>query len=130
MTLVEALKRIHGAGKSAAVWRPGMRVVAPAMFAGWLPGRAHEDGRWRWDEGRVWEDGPGNAEIDTEDPATIGCLAATAREVWGQPGLYASFGPLNGAPCWVVVGKGWMRLGATEGEAWANAIILAAEELS
>lgn len=97
-------------------WMPGMRWIA-------MVGRVHDP---------VSEPYPG-AVPDLTDPATVGCLLALAREVWGDPGAYARGSDAHGWTTYVLVvagdatgawpcSKHWQ---ATEGEALAHAILAA-----
>jgi hypothetical protein len=121
VTLAEALKALHKARRISAAWLPGMKTN------GWM-----YMGRWGIACG-----GGSFLGVDTHgvqpgdpcltDPATVGCLAALAREATGEPLLVAQHSEyLPGGPGWAVVGNGWARSGTTEGEAWAAALIAAA----
>ena len=56
------------------------------------------------------------AEPDFDDPATLGCLVAVVREVWGGSPLSAEWSHVHDA--WVVLGG----TGNTEAEAWVAAL--------
>ena len=111
-------------------WRGGMRYrLSPAH-------------PWTRYEGDDASDGDGNpcreseptmrsplVQIDLTDPATAGCLAAWAREAYGDPNLHAA---PTGAR-WQIRTGGWRRRpavaeGPTEGGAWAAAIIAKLEQ--
>jgi hypothetical protein len=73
------------------------------------------------DDLRGWTPYPG-AEPDFTDPATVGCLLATAREAWASPTLFAR----AAASGWTVMrGRGMGRL--SDGETEADALIAALE---
>ena len=59
-------------------WVAGMRVFNPEMPRIWYP-RVGDDRKPRH----------GFLLPDLSDPATLGCLLALVREVWGLPGLVA-----------------------------------------
>jgi hypothetical protein len=44
---------------------------------------------------------PYNAQPDTEDPATLGCLTQRARDLWGDPRLHVR--SITTGPGWMVV---------------------------
>lgn len=150
MTLTEALHRLHRAGKIRSPWLPGMKLVG--AYADY-PARVHAFGerpfdtedvvaeeplRW-WVEPETRDGGPykGPYLPDLTDPATVGCLAALAREATGNPTLMVDCddarSKARGAPVWHAFS--W-RAGTpdyprfdTEGEAWASVLIRAAEAL-
>jgi hypothetical protein len=124
VTLAEALKALHKARRISAAWLPGMKTN------GWM-----YMGRWA-----IACAGGSFLGVDTHgvqpgdpcltDPATVGCLAALAREATGEP--YLSVESVLTAARGIV----WMAstprqfLGPerpTEGEAWAAVLIAAAE---
>lgn len=128
MTPAERLARLP------ECWRPGMLSLqygVPARLVG-------EDdlGRWNaWDRSGVWVRYSDMVGIvpDLTDPATIGCLAAWCREVYGLDmyastddgywyvsALYPDGADVWGmSPAWRVVTEGH----DTEGDAWAAAIL-------
>lgn len=90
--------------------------------------------RWIWDH--EWEE---FGLLDLTDPATVGCLAAWARELYALPmyatpaeddhgrhtlwnvlALYPDGGGVRGGPAWRSVTD---TLYDSEGEAWASALI-------
>lgn len=133
MTLTEALRALHGSGRIAREWLPGMRTDRPHWRA-----YAHADGLsaagepagycadWEALFGGIY---PTQRQPDLTDPATVGCLVALAREVLDEEGddpplwtgpshpvRYAVFRRVDGM--W----EEWV-FGETEGEAWAAALI-------
>jgi hypothetical protein len=63
-------------------------------------------------------------QIDLTDPATVGCLAAWCREVYGDPFLHA----VPTGARWQIRTGGWRHRpavaeGITECDAWAAAIL-------
>jgi len=120
-------------------WRGGMRY------------RLSPTHPWTRYDGDDASDGDGNpcreseptmrsplVQIDLTDPATVGCLAAWAREVRGDPCLYAVCVPgeePGDADSWHI--REPLRYGsrsvspasfATEGDAWAAAILAKLEQ--
>jgi hypothetical protein len=128
VTLAEALKALHKARRISAAWLPGMKTN------GWM-----YMGRWGIACG-----GGSFLGVDTHgvqpgdpcltDPATVGCLAALAREATGDPTLIVDCHTGEDEYIvWSVSGNG-PRFGPefqgpvrdTEGEAWAAVLIAAA----
>lgn len=69
-------------------WRPGMLDVAGYRVV--RAGGLGEDPLWAPQvpvEGDLVEGGQGSAEVDLEDPATLGALLGLVREAWGLPSL-------------------------------------------
>lgn len=129
--LPEALARLTALGTIRSAWLPGMR----ADYHDGCCQRVVAD-----DEG----DGtlcPGpDATPDLSDPATVGCLAALAREAWGDPHMHSRWsesgnrweairGKLASTGSYVKLGR-VAGAGPTEGEAWAAALIAKADSLS
>lgn len=125
MTLTEALRKLHAAGRIRSPWLSGM-----AWNVAWedrkhvtrLPVR-----------GRVPYDGPHDwSRPDLTDPATVGCLAALAREASGDATLHAQLGAVVG---WCVYDRDGDMLFPnqpvhdTEGDAWAAVLVALAAEL-
>lgn len=103
VTLGQALRVLHERKRIAAPWLPGMRYRCLTVGGG--------------------------PEPDRTEPATVGCLAALAREALRDQSAYAR--PSAGPP-WTAE---FPRLlvafsGPTEGEAWARALLQLADELT
>lgn len=140
MTLTEALRALHGAGKIANPWPRGVRLLvtspeqaAPVCAARVVASNGHGIQLLEWEatvSRRTWahDQVPAYFTPDLEDPATRGCLLELIREVTGRPIAYAH----KPSTAWVVydhpgnpaLGSGW-----TEGEALANALRRLAEAL-
>jgi hypothetical protein len=78
------------------VWRAGMLSNHGARFLG--------AGLWANPAGVTFADPNEGEEPDFSDPATLGCLVATVREVWKDPGLY------------VYLEKGWWVAVGVDGD--------------
>jgi hypothetical protein len=137
VTPVDALRALHRAGRIRTPYLSGIRVVGRrGLPTAWMrvegePTRLH--GEWA------------NAEPDLIDPATVGCLAALAREAIAASG-YRFVGSVYAQPRttrvpsvdpWLIVGvqetvpANWLGLGAaSEGEAWAAVLVALAEEVA
>jgi len=131
VTLTQALGALHKAGRIASPWRPGMRAIFDRkMIGGRVPFRRSDDGlRWLFPSDIERENSiiDAEAEVDLADAATVGCLAALAREASGDPSAHAR---PRGELWEVVVGSGPDDVGvATEGEAWAAVLIARAGAL-
>lgn len=146
--LVDDLRTLHEAGKIRSPWLPGMKLVGAYKD---YPVRVHAFGerpfdtedvaneeplRW-WVEPETREGGPykGPHLPDLTDAATVGCLAALAREAMRDPTLAIDCHTGEDEYIhWSVFGSGprhgpefegpWRD---TEGEAWAAVLHAAAE---
>ena len=83
-------------------WTPGMRTACGlrvyAISAGGIPlGIRENDRRARPEVCAL----PHDAQPAPDDPATLGCLTQRARELWGDPNLYAR--PRMYGPGWIVL---------------------------
>lgn len=107
MTLTAALLRLSAAGKLARARRPGMVVDGQRET---LAGSLHPE-----------------AEIDTTDPATQGCMLAQVREARDNPHCHV----VPEDRSWFVYApeQGVLSAGDTEGEALAAALIRLAGRL-
>lgn len=109
VTLGQALRVLHERKRIAAPWLPGMRYRCLTVCGG--------------------------PEPDRTEPATVGCLAALAREALRDPAAYAWWsyrGFYREEDVWTAT---FPRLlvafsGPTEGEAWARALLQLADELT
>ena len=136
MTLTEALAALHRAGKIASPWLPGMHGFDTRGVGFRVLLMHHSGGAIVMTDGMITQTLPVSAEFmgmaihDLQDRATIGCLLALAREVWGDPGLHAC-PHSSGTVWWVYTGQGHgpIAQGPTEAEALAACIIAAAEAL-
>ncbi len=134
MTPGEALRALHGAGRLAQPWLAGMRTTRPHWRAyareGGLAGAGEPAGYVADWEALFGGSYPVQRQPDTTDPATVGCLAALAREALGRPRMTCtpySVGDgwgISGAPHTIVV-----EMHPTEGEAWAAALVALAGAL-
>ena len=122
--LADDLRYLQERGVIASAWLPGMlgewsdsrgSVYRPRVEFGGYPGP--------WAARR-------DARIVTDDPATTGCLAALAREAWGDPTLSAECWAVLGAQEWTVTGCDGHQHSreATEPAAWAAALHARAEQ--
>lgn len=143
MTPAERLAKLPGC------WRPGtLGVFASGVGqVGWIHIlRVGPDGAvysWVDDGGWIGTATDGEADLseyvpDLTDPATVGCLAAWCREVYGVPSLHAAIlmgrkSP-TGGPIWTITDgiryvMVWTDLGLGQvseeriGDAWAAAIL-------
>lgn len=134
LTLPEALRRLHAAGRIASPW--------PAYLL--LQCRQHPDDpedTMRLEPGTVPEwPGAHDFDVRTDDPATVGVLTALLREAMGRPTLCMDvhWGNVDGRGIsahtrWCVgdPADDWEGPRAvTEGEAVAQALIRLAEEVA
>lgn len=95
------------------VWRPGMRTIRPSGWAQPCAERVPE----------VLPNGAILGEPDFNDPATVGCLLAAAREAAGSETLFAR----PTASGWTVMrgsgaGMGKLSDGSTEADALVAAL--------
>jgi len=105
---------------------------ATAVFS-WAPGMLANDGM-RADPGECTAfDTDDSMQMDTSDPATLGCMLAQVREAWGCPHIHTTpmwnlCGHQSAWGCWAFpadeepIGKG-----ATEAEALIAAMEAAQE---
>ena len=99
-----------GAGRNEAVpveWSDAIACDVVEMYE-------HPD-----DARAEWED----AIPDPTDPATLGCLLALARELWGDQCLFAR--RRLGGPGWVVIGD--VRVLLIEGDTEWSALVAACD---
>lgn len=141
MTLIERLHELHRQGRIARLWAPGL-LIEGEHDLNWT-GYAH----WRrvtagWaadqDSGIMWarhSDGSlpvTNARVVVDDAATVGVLAAWARELHRDPKMHAS--PWGDEGDWVVwpdpnklsvnmVEHQIIGRGRSEGAAWEDALL-------
>lgn len=153
MTLREALGALHRAGRIRSPWLPGMLVsTGRDEICTRITCRLSWSDACRWHGSYDTSEKPIHGgwlriligamvdyEPDPSDPATVGCLAALAREADGRAGLFAAY--ISEPPeVWEVVAwdpeigtaDAWPGSPArdlTEGEAWAAALIAMAEAL-
>lgn len=125
LTLGQALRRLHEAGRIAHWHRDGMQYLT--SDGPWRPEPSDLDARWR----------PKPSESpDLEDAATRGCLLALLREATGDPlvcllshsrgwPLQVSWTCATGNPTKGSLGA----VGDTEGHALAAALVAVAENL-
>lgn len=136
MTLREALDILHRAGRIRSPWLPGMatgddgcvrildvehdgipgliRVIDDDLCASWV---------WPWERPcpQPHCERCDIGDPDLTDPATVGCLAALAREASGERDAYAI-----SASGWTVCFRDLRPLdyhGLTEGDAWKAALV-------
>jgi hypothetical protein len=136
VTLTEALFHLAlRVGRTSSPWRPGMRVIRNdvACRLAWQDSE-HWHGSYNSDEMprhggwlRIRHADMAGYAPDLTDAATVGVLAALARQAWDVPEMYAHpYG--RGWSCFVWNAEGQRTWnGDTEGEAWAAVIIAAAE---
>jgi hypothetical protein len=116
VTLREALEALYRAGRIAHMTRRGMTFHAGASYSYIATSER--------------EYPPTGTEPDTSDPATVGYLAALAREASGDAYMYADVDFPRGGPRWLVHdsdGRCWAA-GPTKGGAWAAALVALAQE--
>lgn len=151
LTLPEALRRLHAAGRIVAPWLSGMllaewdaRTTARvAWFDGdggqrvnlsySCPSEGVAQGGWlRVESAKLyaWR-GPA-----LDDPATVGCLTALLREAANDPAIYLcpDEHEEEGLQGWdvrqpLLYGSKGLGYGETEGQALAAALVLLAEGL-
>lgn len=134
MTPAQRLARLPGC------WRPGMRDDShprSRVVDVWPNGYPRrwvnegEDGDRYTLGGNEARECWADCAPDLTDPATRGCLAEWAREVYGDPNLHAT--PTIGRTGWrIACGRGttvtgrngiYVEAADTEGDAWAAAIL-------
>lgn len=146
MTLTEALFHLAlRVGRTSSPWRPGMRVIRNdvACRLAWQDAE-HWHGSYNSDEMprhggwlRIRHSDMAGYAPDLTDPATVGCLAALAREATGDRHLWVVGHEEDETTEeeWHIrqplrYGSRCLGDGSTEGEAWAAVIVAAAESLS
>jgi hypothetical protein len=141
MTLGQALRVLHERGRIAAPWLPGMLLTdelssSMVVRLAWADevywhgaygrnGNKPISGGWL----RIRRSNASDYTPDTTDPATVGCLAALAREALRDPAAHAR--PSAGAMWTAEFPRLLVGYRAdTEGEAWARALLQLADELT
>lgn len=119
--LARRWQALMAAGK--ARWLEGMRIVSEASSGRVIEGCEYSDpqpmliwygeGATRAGGGLHDEDVPQGAHPDFNDPATVGCLLAQARERWNAPRAYVA----SISPKWFCEVPFRTFTGATEAEA-------------
>lgn len=145
MTLGRALRILHERGRLAQPWLPGMLLkdeLSSAMFVrlawaddvywhGAYGRKGHKpiNGGWL----RIHHVNRNDYTPDRTDPATVGCLAALAREALRDPLAHVRWTSRGDHLGWFLScpNLGWMPGPYdTEGAAWGAALIRLARELT
>jgi hypothetical protein len=130
VTLPEALQRLQAAGKIRSPWLPGMLMMngSRIMFVDPDTGATSA-------HAKVYRPHAGT-DLNSTDPATLGCLLALVREASGDSCVYIECGARDAATMvpvsWYVMTWGdedSIAYGETEGAALAAALISLAEGL-
>lgn len=136
MSLTDALAKLQAASDIKSAWLPGMLLRdGPDDYM-----RVHavdEAGPWFIDQDSDERDpmsvsaviAATNWPIDRGDPATVGCLLSLLREATDDAYVFVAHSRYThlGDHGWIVAGRGWTRVGPTEGEALSAALIAVAE---
>lgn len=100
--LAKRWKALVASGK--ARWLPGMRMISPTSRGRVIEGTENTPymvwhGEGATTEGGGWHDQevPFGAAPDFNDPATLGCLLALARERWGNAEMYTTPNLVDGS---------------------------------
>ena len=123
----KALRELHALGAVKSPWLAGMRDTSgQRVVEDWLTPVWHDSTCGRWRTSSEVGYAVTMSDPDTNDPATLGCLLALAREAYNDTALHV--GPWFATACvWAHLGDGPGYDGVGEGDTESEALVAALE---